>query len=135
MGQRQSSAATPIGADRRDWKVASSIAEEAWARGESAREVGPARDFVSRVSSRGVTTASAPALLLWADVGAAGPRERPARITVLGRAELLVEIAIERRADVDPLSRRGCLRFARLMRYRPDKDAADVDTIDALRVA
>jgi ATP-dependent DNA ligase I len=54
-------------------------------------------------------------------------------IAVLVRPELVVEIAL----DGVQASRRYAggvaLRFARVKRYRPDKDAADADTIDALR--
>jgi DNA ligase-1 len=54
-------------------------------------------------------------------------------IAVLVRPELVVEIAID---GVQRSTRyRGgvALRFARVKRYRPDKDAAEADTIDALR--
>ncbi|MGH3028897.1 MAG: ATP-dependent DNA ligase, partial [Gaiellaceae bacterium] len=54
-------------------------------------------------------------------------------IAVLVRPELVVEIAL----DGVQASRRYAggvaLRFARVKRYRPDKDAADADTIDDLR--
>jgi ATP-dependent DNA ligase len=49
------------------------------------------------------------------------------------RPELVVEIAF----DGIQASRRYpggiALRFARVIRYRPDKKAADADTIDAVR--
>jgi DNA ligase 1 len=54
-------------------------------------------------------------------------------IAVLVRPELLVEIALD---GVQSSTRyRGgvALRFARVKRYRPDKSAAEADTIDDLR--
>jgi ATP-dependent DNA ligase I len=54
-------------------------------------------------------------------------------ISVLVRPELVVEIAID---GVQSSRRYGggvALRFARVKRYRPDKDAADADTINTLR--
>jgi DNA ligase-1 len=54
-------------------------------------------------------------------------------IAVLVRPELVVEIALD---GVQSSTRyRGgvALRFARVKRYRPDKSAADADTIDALQ--
>jgi DNA ligase-1 len=49
------------------------------------------------------------------------------------RPELVVEIAFD---GVQASSRYPgglALRFARVVRYRPDKDAADADSIDAVR--
>jgi DNA ligase-1 len=54
-------------------------------------------------------------------------------IAVFVRPELVVEVAID---GVQSSTRyRGgvALRFARVKRYRPDKDAAEADTIDELR--
>ena len=54
-------------------------------------------------------------------------------IAVLVRPELVVEIAID---GVQSSTRYGggvVLRFARVKRYRPDKSAAEADTIDDLR--
>jgi DNA ligase-1 len=54
-------------------------------------------------------------------------------IAVLVRPELVVEIALD---GVQSSTRyRGgvALRFARVKRYRPDKDAAEADTIEGLR--
>lgn len=49
------------------------------------------------------------------------------------RPELVVEIALDG-VQVSPRYPGGvALRFARVVRYRPDKDPADVDTIDAVR--
>jgi DNA ligase-1 len=61
-------------------------------------------------------------------------RERERRgIAVLVRPELVIEIAL----DGVQSSRRYpgglALRFARVRRYRPDKDASEADTIDSLR--
>ena len=54
-------------------------------------------------------------------------------IAVLARPELVVEVALD---GVQASTRyRGgvALRFARIKRYRPDKDASEADTIDDLR--
>ena len=52
---------------------------------------------------------------------------------VLLRPELVVEIALDG-AQRSPRYPGGvALRFARVLRYRPDKTAADADTIDAVR--
>jgi DNA ligase 1 len=52
---------------------------------------------------------------------------------VLLRPELVVEIALDG-AQRSPRYRGGvALRFARVLRYRPDKTAAEADTIDAVR--
>jgi DNA ligase-1 len=49
------------------------------------------------------------------------------------RPELVVEIELDG-AQVSPRYPGGvALRFARVLRYRPDKDPADADTIDAVR--
>ncbi|MCP3798678.1 ATP-dependent DNA ligase [Allokutzneria sp. A3M-2-11 16] len=53
--------------------------------------------------------------------------------TVHLRPELVVEIELDG-AQVSPRYPGGvALRFARVLRYRPDKDPADADTIDAVR--
>ena len=53
--------------------------------------------------------------------------------TVYLRPELVVEIALDG-AQVSPRYPGGvALRFARVLRYRPDKEAAQADTIDAVR--
>ena len=63
----------------------------------------------------------------------AGDDRRPAYGVVRVRPELVVEIAF----DGVQASRRYpgglALRFARVLRFRPDKDAAEADTIDAVR--
>jgi DNA ligase-1 len=49
------------------------------------------------------------------------------------RPELVVEIELDG-VQLSPRYPGGvALRFARVLRYRPDKDAADADTIDAVR--
>ncbi|HEX3780753.1 MAG TPA: ATP-dependent DNA ligase [Pseudonocardiaceae bacterium] len=53
--------------------------------------------------------------------------------TVYLRPELVVEIELDG-AQTSPRYPGGvALRFARVLRYRPDKDPADADTIDAVR--
>jgi DNA ligase-1 len=63
----------------------------------------------------------------------AGDDRRPAHGVVRVRPELVVEIAF----DGVQASRRYpgglALRFARVLRFRPDKNAAEADTIDAVR--
>jgi DNA ligase-1 len=52
---------------------------------------------------------------------------------VVVKPELVIEIELDG-AQVSPRYPGGlALRFARVLRYRPDKDAADADTIDAVR--
>jgi DNA ligase-1 len=53
--------------------------------------------------------------------------------TVYVRPELVVEIELDG-AQVSTRYPGGlALRFARVVRYRPDKEAADADTIDTVR--
>jgi DNA ligase-1 len=54
-------------------------------------------------------------------------------ISVLVRPELVVEIAIDGVQSSRRYAGGVALRFARVKRYRPDKDADGADTIDALR--
>jgi DNA ligase-1 len=54
-------------------------------------------------------------------------------IAVLVRPELVVEIAIDGVQSSTRYSGGVALRFARVKRYRPDKDAVEADTIDVLR--
>jgi DNA ligase-1 len=54
-------------------------------------------------------------------------------ISVLVAPELVVEIAIDGVQSSRRYAGGVALRFARVKRYRPDKDAGDADTIDALR--
>jgi DNA ligase-1 len=73
------------------------------------------------------------ALLEWQTATFPGlARERP-DWGVLLRPELVVEIALDG-AQRSPRYPGGvALRFARVLRYRPDKTPADADTIDAVR--
>jgi DNA ligase-1 len=54
-------------------------------------------------------------------------------IAVFVRPELVVEIALDGVQGSTRYPGGVALRFARVKRYRPDKDAAEADTIDALR--
>jgi DNA ligase-1 len=54
-------------------------------------------------------------------------------IAVLVRPELVVEIALDGVQASTRYPGGVALRFARVKRYRPDKDAAEADTIDDLR--
>jgi DNA ligase-1 len=54
-------------------------------------------------------------------------------IAVLVRPELLVEIALDGVQSSTRYPGGVALRFARVKAYRPDKSAAEADTIDELR--
>jgi DNA ligase-1 len=54
-------------------------------------------------------------------------------IAVLVRPELVVEIALDGVQSSTRYPGGVALRFARVKRYRPDKGAAEADTIDDLR--
>ena len=54
-------------------------------------------------------------------------------IAVLVRPELVVEIALDGVQASTRYAGGVALRFARVKRYRPDKDASEADTIDELR--
>jgi DNA ligase 1 len=54
-------------------------------------------------------------------------------IAVLVRPELVVEIALDGVQSSTRYAGGVALRFARVKRYRPDKDAAEADTLDDLR--
>ena len=54
-------------------------------------------------------------------------------IAVLVRPELVVEVALDGVQASTRYAGGVALRFARVKRYRPDKDAAEADTIDDLR--
>lgn len=54
-------------------------------------------------------------------------------ITVFVRPELVVEIAVDSVQSSTRYAGGVALRFARVIRYRPDKDPADADTIEAVR--
>jgi DNA ligase-1 len=72
-------------------------------------------------------------LLAW-QTGELLRRETERRgIAVLVRPELVVEIALDGVQSSTRYPGGVALRFARVKRYRPDKDAAEADTIDDLR--
>ncbi len=54
-------------------------------------------------------------------------------IAVLVNPDLVVEIALDGVQSSTRYPGGVALRFARVKRYRPDKDAAEADTIDELR--
>jgi DNA ligase-1 len=54
-------------------------------------------------------------------------------IAVLVRPELVVEIALDGVQASTRYAGGVALRFARVKRYRPDKEAVEADTIDDLR--
>jgi DNA ligase-1 len=54
-------------------------------------------------------------------------------IAVMVRPELVVEIALDGVQSSTRYPGGVALRFARVKRYRPDKSAAEADTVDALR--
>ena len=51
----------------------------------------------------------------------------------MARPELVVEIALDGVLSSRPIAGRNALRFARVKRYRPDKQPEEADTIDSLR--
>jgi DNA ligase-1 len=59
-------------------------------------------------------------------------RERP-EWGVLLRPELVVEVAVDGAQRSSRYPGGVALRFARVLRYRPDRTAADADTLDAVR--
>jgi DNA ligase-1 len=72
-------------------------------------------------------------LLAWQTATFPGYEASRTEWAVFLRPELVVEIALDG-AQVSPRYPGGvALRFARVLRYRPDRDAADADTIDAVR--
>ena len=72
-------------------------------------------------------------LLAWQTSTFPGYEQRRTDWTVYLRPEVVVEIALDG-VQVSPRYPGGvALRFARVVRYRPDKDAAEADTIDAVR--
>ena len=72
-------------------------------------------------------------LLAWQTATFPGLAREETGWGVLLRPELVVEIALDG-AQRSPRYPGGvALRFARVVRYRPDKTAAEADTIDAVR--
>ena len=60
-------------------------------------------------------------------------RDRPSRDRGARAPELVVEIALDGVQSSTRYPGGVALRFARVKRYRPDKDAGEADTIDDLR--
>ena len=95
----------------------------------------PAGDFVMLGKTfKGLTDAmlaeQTEALLALATVGPEGAREQE---VVPVRPELVVEVAFDG-VQASPRYPGGmALRFARVLRHRPDKPAAEADTVDAVR--
>jgi DNA ligase-1 len=72
-------------------------------------------------------------LLAWQTKELLERRVEERGITVHVRPELVVEIALDGVQASTRYAGGVALRFARVKRYRPDKDAAEADTIDDLR--
>jgi DNA ligase-1 len=72
-------------------------------------------------------------LLVWQTQALLGLERERRGIAVLVRPELVVEVAIDGVQASTRYPGGLALRFARVKRYRPDKDAGEADTIDALR--
>ena len=66
-----------------------------------------------------------------ADPAPASPTDRG--ITVFARPELVVEIALDSTHVSTRYPGGVALRFARVRRYRPDKQPAEADTLEAVR--
>ena len=73
------------------------------------------------------------ALLTWQTAELQQRQLRSAGITVFVRPELVVEIALDGVQISTRYPGGVALRFARVKRYRPDRSAADADTIDSVR--
>jgi DNA ligase-1 len=72
-------------------------------------------------------------ILTWQTEQLLAREERREGITVFVRPELVVEIAVDGAQSSTRYPGGAALRFARVKGYRIDKDAADADTIDAVR--
>ncbi|MEM9037945.1 MAG: ATP-dependent DNA ligase [Actinomycetota bacterium] len=72
-------------------------------------------------------------LLAWQTVRLQELEVERSGITVHVRPELVVEIAVDGVQTSTRYAGGAALRFARVKGYRPDKDAADADTIDTVR--
>jgi DNA ligase-1 len=72
-------------------------------------------------------------LLAWQTEKFQEIEERRTDWTVFTRPELVVEIELDGAQRSTRYAGGVALRFARVVRYRPDKEAADADTIDAVR--
>ena len=73
------------------------------------------------------------ALLTWQTARLLELEERRTASTVFVRPELVVEIAIDGVQESRRYPGGVALRFARVKRYREDKDAADADVIGSLQ--
>jgi DNA ligase 1 len=73
------------------------------------------------------------ALLQWQTETLLGRETSRRGIAVMVRPELVVEIALDGVQSSTRYPGGIALRFARVKRYRPDKDAGEADTIDELR--
>jgi DNA ligase-1 len=72
-------------------------------------------------------------MLTWQTEHLLGLEDRRDEWTVYVRPELVAEIAFDG-VQRSPRYPGGlALRFARVLRFRPDKSAADADTIDSVR--
>jgi DNA ligase-1 len=72
-------------------------------------------------------------LLAWQTAELSARKTSEQGITVMVRPELVVEIALDSAHPSTRYPGGVALRFARVRRYRPDKDAAAADTLDAVR--
>ena len=72
-------------------------------------------------------------MLRWQTEGCSRARLAAAGSRCSSRPELVVEIALDGVQSSTRYPGGVALRFARVKRYRPDKTAAEADTIDALR--
>jgi DNA ligase 1 len=95
-----------------------------------ARDAGSAGNFVMVGKCfKGLTDE----LLEWQTHALLGREIARRRIAVVVRPELVVEIAIDGVQSSTRYPGGVALRFARVKRYRPDKNAGEADTIDELR--
>ncbi|MDQ4094315.1 MAG: ATP-dependent DNA ligase, partial [Actinomycetota bacterium] len=77
-------------------------------------------------------------LLIWQtqvlqDIAVQNVAQRTDRHVMRVRPELVVEIELDGVQTSSRYPGGVALRFARVLRYRPDKNASDADTIDAVR--
>jgi DNA ligase-1 len=72
-------------------------------------------------------------LLAWQTATFPGLARSEDRYSVMLRPELVVEIALDGAQRSTRYPGGVALRFARVVRYRPDKTPAEADTIDAVR--
>jgi ATP-dependent DNA ligase I len=72
-------------------------------------------------------------MLAWQTEALLALEERRTRGTVFVRPELVVEIAFDGLQSSTRYPGGVTLRFARVLRHRPDKEAGDADTVDAVQ--